>query len=497
MKVDRVLRGVAALGIVLLCLLAIAALVFVTESTLNVWDRLSQGPRWIFYLYFGGLGLIALGSGWAVWRFVVPRRRAAQRPDAAAAADRESIQRRLEAAAASGVDTGDAQRELDAAGTSDGVIDIAFAGEISAGKSSLIRALLPAADVSVSPVGGSTGAARRYRWTSPAGVEVRLVDLPGFGSAETVDAASSDEAMRAHLAVYVCDGDLTRQEIAGIDTLLEVDKPVIVALNKVDHYDTAELDAVRARIHERLLQAKPDIRAAVVPVSAGGDETVITVDDDGNERTTSRAREPDVAALAVALNDALRNDPMALASLRDRALFRLAADKLQREEQRYRKRRSEEIVRGYTRKAVVGALAAVSPGTDIVIQGYLGSGMARELCRLYGQAPRDLDIEKFLDLSQSRVGKALPLTLAVAGNGLKAFPGVGTIAGGLVHAVAYGLIFDALGRSLALSLAAGEGFSPAAAAADFESSLGGQLEGRVARVVRLALGDERGRGRGE
>ena len=45
-------------------------------------------------------------------------------------------------------------------------------------------------------------------------------------------------------------------------------------------------------------------------------------------------------------------------------------------------------------------------------------------------------------------GKALPLSLAVAGNGLKAFPGVGTVAGGLVHAVAYGLIFDALGRSL-------------------------------------------------
>ena len=38
-----------------------------------------------------------------------------------------------------------------------------------------------------------------------------------------------------------------------------------------------------------------------------------------------------------------------------------------------------------------------------------------------------------------RAGKALPLSLAVAGNGLKAFPGVGTVAGGIAHAVAYGL----------------------------------------------------------
>ena len=116
--------------------------------------------------------------------------------------------------------------------------------------------------------------------------------------------------------------------------------------------------------------------------------------------------------------------------------------------------------------------------------------MTRELCKLYGAAPRDLDIEEFLNLSQSRVGNALPLTLAVAGNGLKAFPGIGTVAGGLVHAVAYGLIFDALGRSLMLTLSKHGELMPDQAAQEFEEGIGERLEAGVRRVAKMALAEK-------
>ena len=144
-------------------------------------------------------------------------------------------------------------------------------------------------------------------------------------------------------------------------------------------------------------------------------------------------------------------------------------------------------MRNATRKAVVGAMAAVSPGTDIIIQGYIGTIMTQELCKLYGVAPRDLDIEEFLNLSQSRAGKALPLTLAVAGNGLKAFPGLGTVVGGLVHAVAYGLIFDALGRSLTHTLAKHGKLVPKAAAQEFEDTIGEHIEAGVRKVAKMAV----------
>jgi hypothetical protein len=117
--------------------------------------------------------------------------------------------------------------------------------------------------------------------------------------------------------------------------------------------------------------------------------------------------------------------------------------------------------------------------------------MTRDLCKLYNAAPRDLDIEEFLNLSQSRVGRALPLSLAVAGNGLKAFPGLGTVAGGLVHAVAYGLIFDALGRSLVLTLSRHGELVPAVAAKEFEDGISEHIETGVRRVAKLALDESR------
>jgi hypothetical protein len=180
-----------------------------------------------------------------------------------------------------------------------------------------------------------------------------------------------------------------------------------------------------------------------------------------------------------------------LAGNRDRAVFRLAADKLAEAEAEYRIQRAEQIIRSATRKAVIGAMAAVSPGTDILVQGYIGTAMTQELCSLYGATPRDLDIEEFLSLGESKAGRALPLSMAVAGNGLKAFPGLGTVAGGLAHAVAYGLIFDALGRSLISTLSRHGELVPDAAANEFEEGISEHLEAGVRRIAKMALDEKR------
>jgi len=194
--------------------------------------------------------------------------------------------------------------------------------------------------------------------------------------------------------------------------------------------------------------------------------------------------------LVVAINRLLATDGASLDVRRERAVFRIAAARLAEAEREYRAQQSEQIIRNSTRKAIVGAMAAISPGTDILIQGYIGTTMTRELCKLYGAVPRDLDIEEFLSLSQSRVGRALPLTLAVAGNGLKAFPGLGTVAGGAVHAVAYGLIFDALGRSLVQTLSRHGTFVPEVAAREFEDGMSEHLEAGVRRVAKMALDEK-------
>jgi len=297
-----------------------------------------------------------------------------------------------------------------------------------------------------------------------------------------------EEAQRAHVVLFVCDGDLTRSEIGAIKALLELDKPLILVLNKADRYSPDERAALMEKLLERIDEAGGNVRRDhVVAVTAGGDDEVIERRADGSESTARRSRPADIGVLVVAINRLLASDGASLDVRRERAVFRIAATRLAEAEKEYRVQQSEQIIRNSTRKAIVGAMAAISPGTDILIQGYIGTTMTRELCKLYGAVPRDLDIEEFLSLSQSRVGRALPLTLAVAGNGLKAFPGLGTVAGGAVHAVAYGLIFDALGRSLVQTLSRHGDFVPEVAAREFEEGISEHLEAGVRRVAKMAL----------
>ena len=495
MKLDRFIRLSVGLLILLVFVVAIAVMLFVTESALNVWDRLVTGPRYVLYGYLAALGGLAVAAVWLVLRLVIKRKHS---PAASAAQtlSQVDIRERLRTAEKSGVSVEKAQAELQelASRRASGSIHLCFFGDISTGKSSLIKALIPDADVAISAVGGSTIDIRHFRWRDAEGRQILLTDVPGSGGLEAgLDQVAEEEALRSQAVLYVTDGDLTRAESLAVKSLLVLDKPLILVMNKSDRYSNEE----QSILLERLLDHLGDLGSEfpndqVVAVSAGGEVDVVQRGADGSESTVSRSRPADIGVLVVAINRLLDNDPKTLDIRRDRAVFRLAADKLREAELEYRQQRAEQIIRASTRKAVIGALAAVSPGTDIVIQGYIGTAMTRELCNLFGAAPRDLDIEEFLSLSQSRAGKALPLSLAVAGNGLKAFPGVGTVAGGIAHAVAYGLIFDALGRSLVLTLNARGQLDPEAAAKEFADGISEHIEAGVRQVARMALDQEKG-----
>ncbi len=494
MKLDRVIRIAIAVLILLVFIIAIAAMLFLTESALNVWDRLVQGPSVLLYGYVGVMVALFIAAIWLIWRLVVRRKisAAARTPRKLSKSD---IKERLRDAEAAGVDVSAAQAELqNLANRQDaGAIHLCFFGEISTGKSSLIKALVPAAEVSVDVLGGSTTDIQHYRWRNEAGNEILLTDVPGTGGLDKgLGEQAIEEAQRSHVVLFVCDGDLTRQESLAVERLLACGKPLVLVMNKSDRFDVEERAALMQRLLEHLDKAGAAVgRDRVVAVSAGGEVDIVEHAADGSENLVRRVRPADIGVLVVAINRVLENT-IEIDQKRERAVFRLAADKLAEAEAQYRVQRSEQIVRHATHKAVVGALAAVSPGTDVLIQGYIGTMMTQDLCKLYDAAPRDLDIEEFLNMSQSRVGRALPLSLAVAGNGLKAFPGLGTVAGGLVHAVAYGLIFDALGRSLILTLSRHGELVPEVAAKDFEDGISEHIEAGVRRVAKIALDEKQG-----
>jgi hypothetical protein len=86
------------------------------------------------------------------------------------------------------------------------------------------------------------------------------------------------------------------------------------------------------------------------------------------------------------------------------------------------------------------------------------------------------------------------LTLAIAGNALKAFPGLGTISGGVIHAVAYGMIFDSLGKAVAETMGSRGELRPYPAAEAFEDLLHDHLESGAVRFAKLAV-SQRGQGK--
>ena len=324
-----------------------------------------------------------------------------------------------------------------------------------------------------------------YTWQTSAGDRLLLTDLPGRNEVEgTLDEAARDEAIRAQIVVYVTDSDLSRSQYQDIQELASFAKPMVIAINKADQYTLDERRQIEERILSRFNAEKPP---TVVFIQAGGIEEILRVYPDGREETIQRPRKPNIKALADYLQTEIDHHLESLTKLRDASVYHLVQEKLDETRTEFRQKEAEKIVRASTGKAILGALASVSPGTDLVIQGVIGTRMVQDLCKLYDVPVRQLDIDQFLNFSQGQLKKSVPLVLAVAGNGLKAFPGIGTVAGGLVHAVAYGLIFDALGHAVARTLEQKGTLKAATAAATFQEMLSGNLEERTKTFARLVV----------
>ncbi len=126
-----------------------------------------------------------------------------------------------------------------------GRVEIAVFGEISTGKSALINALLGQAVAEVDVQGGWTREIWKVPWEGSgycvpglADSQVVLVDTPGLNEVGGQDRAqlAGQAAVHADLILFVTDSDLNETEYAAILQLASVNKPIIIALNKIDLY---------------------------------------------------------------------------------------------------------------------------------------------------------------------------------------------------------------------------------------------------------------------
>ncbi|MGA9333113.1 MAG: Era-like GTP-binding protein [Rudaea sp.] len=468
--------------------LAAAALLWVLFGTLHsaiaLWHSVRDLPAWLQYIVIAVIAAV-IGFGlWFGWRITHPRRR---KRLPAAAPTRAQIDQRVTRLNQQRSDTAILQselEELDRRARSDELY-VAVFGEISAGKSSLIQALVPQASAQIDVLGGTTRAVAHYAGTLASGVALTFADVPGTHEAAGAarEQLARDEALRAHVVLYVCDGDLTRDQDTELRWLRDFGKPLLLVLNKIDQFRDDERGALEAALRKRYA----GLTDAQLLVSAGGSETFERHLADGRTELVRRDRLADIDGLRRMLERIAAHGANALEDARQSAVLTSVAARADTLEAQARERDAEAIVTKYTKRAVVGALAAVMPGSDLVIQGVLATALIRELGKLYDVALRDIDIDAFLGKVKLTVKSSTSLVLAVAGNAAKAFPGVGTLAGGGMHAIAYGLIFDSLGHAIAHSLRDRHALDSEQANATLAQLLADTSAQRLRRIVEVAV----------
>lgn len=478
------IRIVLAVVAALLLGWLVFSLVEAAKGMLIVWRELQAYPWLVRYGLLLVLLALLVGGVYVIVRLLFPQ---GPRAPKAKRIDRATVDDRLNALESLG--HGDTQSvheelaELTRREQSNAVYVCVF-GDVSAGKSSLIASLTGAGDVAVSAVGGTTTKVRHFAGELSDGRRLMLADVPGLHEAddEVHGQLARDEVARSHAVLFVTDADITRGQDQELRALAAFDRPVIVVLNKADRYQKAEVHALLQRFSERYHAL--GIRA--VAVSAAHEATRRVVDADGHERKQTVTKPANLSALQDVLGLIAELNHDDLEASRQQASLAAIDEKLAIEERRAQAEASEAIVKKYTQRAVVGALAAVAPGTDLIIQGALATGMVRALCQTYGLPVRDVDIESFIQQASNVVRTSASVLLAIAGNALKAFPGMGTVGGGLVHAVAYGLIFDSLGRALSETLAATVSLDRQASLDAFQQSLQAPTASRLKHVLTMA-----------
>jgi small GTP-binding protein len=447
----------AALGVLL---------IYVPGKVIELYDRVKGLGSPYIYLYWAMVGsgaaiLVVLGVGVMVqlWRATRDKtlhaERAAKNPSQLSASEKErefadnltavgqlhaegslpdDVRRQLQSLVARVEEKQAAQK-----------LEIVAFGTISSGKSSLLNALAGRDAFQTDPRGGTTRERLEIPWSGDD--RVLLVDTPGLGEVEGAEriAIAAQAARDADLVLLVVDGPLRDSEHRLLAKLGEMEKRILVCLNKADWYGEEE----KATLLEQIAsQARPFVQAQDV-LAVRSQPTVRTRVRvlAGDEQQEEQVSVPaDIGPLARRMLDIVKSGgrDLLLANLllRSRGLVdeahRLVEDAIDA--------KAREILDRYT--WACGAAAALSPLPllDLFASSALTVKMVLDLARVYRQ---ELDINLAVNLL-AELGKnliailgvnaAAPAITAALASLLKSVPIAGTIAGGALQGLVQALV---------------------------------------------------------
>ena len=283
-----------------------------------------------------------------------------------------------------------------------GHLHLSVFGRVSTGKSSLLNALIGAEKFSVSPLHGETRHSSMQAWNEVEAGGVYLIDTPGLDEAggEDREALAKEVAGRSDLVIFVIDGDITDSELDALKAAISEGRPILLTLNKSDLYTADDLDALLQSVKQKtagIIDPEHVIAVAAQPRP----QTVLAVDEAGNERESTRIREPDVAALRLKLWEIIEAEGKTLAALNASLFASDLSDQVGRRILAARRELGEKLVRTYCVAKGIAVAFNPIPVADLFAAAFIDVGMVVHLSKVYG-----------LPLNQKEAGSIVKVIMA-------------------------------------------------------------------------------------
>jgi small GTP-binding protein len=426
----------------------------------------SIGPAWLVYVYVAVVGsgaLILLGCTgsilWRLWRRTRNKRERREKrnrnPSELTREEREhELEENLATVEGMRVDlptTDDLLREIEPLSRQieekreSQQLELVAFGAISSGKSSLLNALAGQDVFQTDLKGGTTAKRNEIPW--PGIDKVTLVDTPGLGEVDGAErgSLSANAAKDSDLVLLVVDGPLREWEFQLLKQLGEMEKRVVICLNKEDWYDADEQKALLGQIRSQVKEYV-DADDLVAVRSQTTKRPRVRVMSDGTEVSEMVDVPIDISPLADRMMQIIRRDgrDLLLANLllQSRGLIGEARQRVEDAIDR----RAWETVDKYTWGAGGAAALTPFPIVDLVAGCAISTKMVVDLGKVYRQ---DVDLQAAVTLlgqlgknlvSILGVSVATPAIAAAVGSLLKAVPGVGTLAGQLLQGIVQALV---------------------------------------------------------
>jgi small GTP-binding protein len=286
------------------------------------------------------------------------------------------------------------QYEAIATSMSQGAFQIVVFGVSSAGKTSIVNAILGRLADDVHPTFGTTTAPKTYKLRL-RGVErqIWLIDTPGIleaGVAGTErEQQARQQAIDANLILFVIDSDLTQSEFQLLRSLLSIGKRLLLVFNKIDRYPTPERDQLLKHLGDRLatlLHADDILTTAAHPPA-------IPLEDG-----TLFQPEPNVISLLRRMATILRAEGESL--IADNILLQTQrlTDEIRAELSTQRQQEATQLIERFQWMSAGVVAATPLPGVDLLAAAAVNTQMIMAIGKIYGC---DLTLERAKDLAIS------------------------------------------------------------------------------------------------